>query len=76
MAALDDLTREAQGLSREEREILADRILQSLDEEELGEVDQAWLSEAQKRHLRYLSGESGTTALDDALAAIRGKSQD
>ncbi len=74
MAALDDLTKEAKDLSHEEREILADRILQSLDEEDMGEIDRSWLKEAQDRYQKYLSGKTGTVPLDDALSAIRRES--
>ena len=63
----------AKNLSLEEREIVADLILESLDAGTLTSVDQAWLKEAEYRYQRFRNGESNTVSMDSVLGEIRGK---
>ena len=48
-ALMDKLEREAKGLSPEERERLAQRLLEDLSSGPLTEVDEAWVREAERR---------------------------
>jgi putative addiction module component (TIGR02574 family) len=43
-------------LPRQERAFLADRLLGSLDEEVLNEIDAAWIAEAERRFEEYKNG--------------------
>ena len=56
------LEREALRLSANERALLADALLGSLDDEAYRQVEAAWAREAEARHEAYLRGE--ITALD------------
>lgn len=71
MSVLDEVLEKARGLTVEEREILADKLLESLDADSQTAVDQAWLIEAESRYQRYQRGESPAVPLDDVLAAAR-----
>lgn len=61
-ATLDKVEKEALGLSREERAFLANRLLSSLGDEALGDVDAAWVAEAEHNDVlketeqRFVSG--------------------
>jgi putative addiction module component (TIGR02574 family) len=55
-AILTRLERQALSLPREERAFLADRLLSSLGDEVLGEVDAAWVAEAERRYAEYKDG--------------------
>ncbi len=43
-------------LPPQERAFLADRLLSSLDENSLSEVDEAWVTEAERRYQEYKQG--------------------
>lgn len=53
---LDKLENELLNLSQEERAFLADRLLSSLDQEVLNDIDQAWVNEAERRYAEYKKG--------------------
>ena len=73
MSAVDQVVEAAKNLSLEEREIVADLILESLDADTLTSVDQAWLKEAEARYQRLCDGESTTVSMASVLQEIRGK---
>lgn len=72
MNLLEELVEKARQLPAAEREILADSLLESLDREQLTEVDQAWLKEADARYLRFQKGEGGLHAAENVLRELRG----
>lgn len=53
---LEKVEIEALNLSREERAFLADRLLSSLGDDALSDVDTAWVAEAEHRYAEYKSG--------------------
>ena len=53
---LDKIEHDALSLSNQERAFLADRLLSSLDGEELSDIDVAWLDEAERRYQEYKNG--------------------
>ena len=55
-AILKKMEHEALNLPREERAFLADRLLSSLGDEALSDVDAAWVAEAEQRYAEYKSG--------------------
>ena len=55
-AVLEKVERDALSLPDAERAFLADRLLSSLGGEVLGEVDAAWVAEAERRYAGYKEG--------------------
>lgn len=55
-AILDKVEQEALNLPKEERAFLADRLLSSLGDEVLSDVDTAWVAEAERRYTEYQAG--------------------
>ncbi len=74
MSRVDEVVEAARKLSLAEREIVADRVLESLDGETLTEIDAAWLAEAETRYRRYRDGETKSVSLETVLGEIRGQS--
>ena len=68
---LDKLTEEAMALGSEERAVLADRLVQSLDGAELSHIDRLWLAEAQRRLDEIGNGLVETIPGDEALRRVR-----
>ena len=58
-------------LSPEEREILAQEILHSLDNTSLTDIDKAWIEEAEKRYEVYKNGKRKTIPYKQVLENIR-----
>ena len=54
---LKAIERQASRLSPEEKELLAERIIQGLDNQPLTEVEEAWVEEAERRFAAYRRGE-------------------
>ena len=55
-AILEKVEMDALNLPRAERAFLADRLLSSLGDEALSDVDVAWVAEAENRYAEYKSG--------------------
>ncbi len=53
---LERIQVEVLNLPREERAFLADRLLSSLGDDALSDVDSAWVAEAEHRYAEYKSG--------------------
>jgi putative addiction module component (TIGR02574 family) len=77
---LDQIEIEALKLPIEERADLAQRLFASLEGEEtpedLAEVEQAWLTEAEHRYQRYLMGDTQPVPAADAIARVRSQLRD
>jgi putative addiction module component (TIGR02574 family) len=77
---LDQIETEALKLPIEERADLAQRLFASLEGEEtsedLAEVEQAWLEEAERRYHRYLTRETQPVPAADAIARVRSRLHD
>lgn len=68
-AVLEKVEQEALRLSQAERAFLADRLISSLDTEEvLGEVDAAWVAEAERRYREYGEGKRQPIAASEVFA--------
>jgi putative addiction module component (TIGR02574 family) len=73
-ASLDQLESELMALSAEDRARLAERLLASLDggaDEDPGEVERAWMEEADRRYQRYVAGEESARPAEEVLARVR-----
>jgi len=53
---LEKIQIETNKLSSQERAFLADRLLSSLDGEELSDIDAAWITEVEFRYKEYKEG--------------------
>lgn len=63
------LEAEMMKLPRSIRARLAERLIESLDED--SEVERAWVGEAEKRYQAYLKGDETALPLEDFVAAVR-----
>ena len=54
--ALEKLEQDVLGLPQHERAFLADRLISSLGDEALGDVDVAWVTEAERRYQEFKEG--------------------
>ena len=60
---LKKIENEALSLSIQDRAFLADRLLSSLGEDVLSDIDNAWIAEAERRYKEYKEGKrSGIAA--------------
>lgn len=53
---LKKIEEQALQLPQKDRESLADRLLSSLDDKPLNDIDEAWIQEAEKRYQEYKDG--------------------
>jgi hypothetical protein len=67
----EELASEALGLPADDRARLADLIVESLDTDELGQNDNAWLAEARLRRDDVRAGRVKTIPSTDALKQVR-----
>lgn len=68
---LDQITQEALSLPSDARAVLAERLMKSLDDAELTEIDQAWIEEAEKRYQELKEGKVQGIPADEVFAQIR-----
>lgn len=71
----DEILRAALSLPGEERASIADRLLQSLDEEDQSEIDRLWVKEAEDRIAAYDRGEIKAFPTDEVFAALKSRRQ-
>jgi hypothetical protein len=68
---IDQLAEEALALPSEQRALLADRLVESLDAAEANRMDRIWATEAKRRRDEVRRGEVETIPGDEALARVR-----
>lgn len=68
---IDKLAAEAMNLPAESRARLADLLVESLDQAELGELDRAWAEVAKQRRDALRSGQAKAIPGTDALQQVR-----
>ena len=68
---LDQITQEALSLPSNARATLAERLLQSLDDTALSEIDQAWIEEAEKRYQELMEGKVQGIPAHEVFTQIR-----
>lgn len=68
---IEQLAEEALALSTEQRALLADRLVESLDAGEASRLDQLWTAEAKRRRDEVRQGRVQTVPGDEALARVR-----
>ena len=65
---LKKIEHETQSLSKQERAFLADRLLSSLDGEEHNDVEEAWITEAERRYKEYKEGKRPGSTAEEVFA--------
>ncbi len=69
MQAFYEIEKDALALPENKRALLAEKLLRSLDNESLSEIDEAWVEEAERRYDNYrrgiTKGISGETIFKD-----------
>ncbi|OGV70549.1 MAG: addiction module protein [Lentisphaerae bacterium RIFOXYB12_FULL_65_16] len=68
-ALLTKLEHDALRLPQQERAFLADRLLGSLGDEALSDVDAAWVAEAERRYREYKTGKRRPIPASQVFAA-------
>ena len=68
---IEQIAAEALTLPSEQRALLADRLVESLDAAEANRIDRLWATEAKRRRDEIRSGSVRTIPGDEALARVR-----
>lgn len=69
--SLEDIEKEALCLAQQDRAALARRLLATLDDGEDGDVEPAWVAEAERRYEAYRAGRTGAEPADEAIKKAR-----
>jgi hypothetical protein len=72
---LDDLERQARALTPPEKATLARILIEELDPALDAEVEQLWITDAQRRYQDFLNGELEALAGDEVMARVRSRLQ-
>jgi putative addiction module component (TIGR02574 family) len=70
-ATVEELAEQAMRLPTESRARLADLLIESLDADDLGQIDRLWLAEASRRRDDIRQGRVQTVPGDEALQQVR-----
>lgn len=68
MSNLEKIQNAALNLSSQERAFLADRLLSSLGDDVLTDIDAAWIEEAERRYQEYKDGKRQGISAQDVFA--------
>lgn len=68
---IEQLVEQAMALPSESRARLADLLVESLEGDDLGRIEQLWISEAKRRRDEVRNGQIETIEGDDALRLVR-----
>lgn len=68
---IEELAEEALALPSEQRALLADRLVESLDAAEANRIDRLWADESKRRRDEVRKGLVKTIPGDEALARVR-----
>ena len=68
---VEQLAKQAMTLPTESRARLADLLVESLDSEEIGRIDQMWVAEAKRRRDEVRAGRVETIPREEALRKVR-----
>jgi hypothetical protein len=68
---VEQLAKAAMSLPSQSRAELADFIVESLEGDEIGQVQEVWIAEAKRRRDEVRAGKVATIPGEDALRAVR-----
>lgn len=69
----DDIQKQAQMLTLQEKATLAHMLITEIDSSGDGDVEQMWIAESQRRYQAYLKGEVEAVPGDEALSMARNR---
>ncbi len=72
-ALLDELQKQSRLLTTEEKATLARILIQELDAQTVGNVEQMWVSESQRRYQAYLNDEIEAHPGDEVMTRARNR---
>ena len=70
-ATIEQLAKEALTLPGESRAKLADLLIESLEGEDLGKIEELWISEAKRRRDEVRAGKVERVSGEDGLLQVR-----
>lgn len=70
---LDDVQKQAQMLTLQEKAALAHMLITEIDSSGDGDIEQMWIAESQRRYQAYLKGEVEAVPGDEALSRARNR---
>jgi hypothetical protein len=70
-ATVEELAKKAMALPSELRAQLADLLVESLEADDIGEVQEAWIVEAKRRRDEVREGKVATVPGEEALRKVR-----
>jgi putative addiction module component (TIGR02574 family) len=65
---LKKIQQDVLSLTSQERAFLADRLLRTLDEDALTDIDEAWIQETERRYQEYVEGKRPGVSASDVFA--------
>jgi hypothetical protein len=68
-----EIEKKAKQLSVEERELLAERLLATVSDAPLTEIEEIWVEQAERRYSAWKAGRTKAIEAERALADIRGE---
>jgi len=68
---MQEIETKASRLSAEERELLAERLIASIDKVQLSPIDEAWIEEVERRYSSWKAGHTVAIPAEQALAKSR-----
>jgi len=72
-ALLDELEKQSRLLTPQEKATLARILIEGLDESTVGDVEQLWIAESQRRYESYLKSEIEAHPGDEVMSRARSK---
>lgn len=70
-ALFDEVQKQAQRLTPQEKAALAHLLIEELDSSSDADVEQLWIAESQRRYQAYLRGEVQSVPGDEAMSRAR-----
>lgn len=70
-ALFDEIQKQAQSLTQQEKAALAHLLIEELDSSRETDVEQLWIAESQRRYEAYVRGEVKTLPGDEVMARAK-----
>jgi putative addiction module component (TIGR02574 family) len=68
---INEIEKKALQLPKKDRGLLAERLLKSIDDNSLTDIDEMWVQEAEKRYNDYISGKTEGLPGDKVISDIK-----
>ncbi len=70
---LEEFEKQARQLSRQEKALLIENLISSLDELDEAECERLWVAEARRRYREYKAGNISSSPAEDAFRNTRAR---